>query len=75
METRFDPAARVGALLDAPRLMAELADTGPLCALPGATPSSQYLGSAIVDPAGSPGHDIARTMLAQLCEYTLHLNN
>ena len=55
--------------------MTQLVDTGPLRTLPGAIPSSQFLGYAIADPAGQPARDIARTMLAQLCEYHLHLED
>jgi len=70
-----DPAARVGVLLNAARSMTELVDTGLLHTLPGAVPSGQFLGYAIADRTGRPASDIARTMLAQLCEYTLHLGD
>jgi hypothetical protein len=73
--TRDDPAARVGILLNAARSMTELVDIGPLHMLPGAVPSRQFLGYAIADRAGKPVGDIARTALAQLCEYTLHLED
>lgn len=72
--THDDPAARVGVLLNAAP-MTQLVDTGPLRTLPGAIPSSQFLGYAIADPAGQPARDIARTMLVQLCEYHLHLED
>jgi hypothetical protein len=72
--TYDDPAARVGVLLNAAP-MTLLVDTGPLRTLPGAIHSSQFLGYAIADPAGQPARDIARTMLAQLCEYHLHLED
>ena len=73
--THDDPAARVGVLLNAARSMTELVDTGLLHTLPGAVPSGQFLGYAIADRTGRPASDIARTMLAQLCEYTLHLGD
>ncbi len=73
--THDDPAARVGVLLNAASSMTELVDTGLLHTLPGAIPSQQFLGYVIADRAGKPASDIARTMLAQLCEYTLHLGD
>jgi hypothetical protein len=73
--THDDPAARVGVLLKAASSMGELVDTGSLRPLPGATPSQQFLGYAIADRTGKPASDIARTTLAQLCEYTLHLDD
>jgi hypothetical protein len=73
--THDDPAARVGVLLSAASSMTELVDTGLLRTLPGAVPSRQFLGYAIADRAGNPASDIARTTLAQLCEYTLHLGD
>jgi hypothetical protein len=73
--TSDDPAARVGVMLNAVNSMTELVDTGALRTLPGAVPSSQFLVYAIADRAGRPPSDIARTMLAQLCEYTLHLGD
>jgi hypothetical protein len=62
-------------LLKAASSMGELVDTGSLRPLPGATPSQQFLGYAIADRTGKPASDIARTTLAQLCEYTLHLDD
>jgi hypothetical protein len=73
--THDDPAARVGVLLQAASSMGELVDTGSLRLLPGAIPSQQFLGYAIADRTGKPARDIARTTLAQLCEYTLHLDD
>jgi hypothetical protein len=75
LETRPAPAARVGVLMNAPRSMRELVDIGSLRMLPNAIPSSQFLGYAIADPAGKADSDIARDMLGQLCEYTLHLDD
>jgi hypothetical protein len=71
--THDEPAARIGVLLNAAHSMTELVDAGALRTLPGAVPSRQFLGYAIAENAGQPARDISRTMLAQLCEYTLHL--
>ena len=73
--THDDPAVRVGVLLSAASSMSELVDIGLLHTLPGAIPSRQFLGYAVADRAGRPASGIARTMLAQLCEYTLHLDD
>jgi TIR domain len=74
LATHDDPTARVGVMLNTAPIT-RLIDTGPLRPLPGAIPSHQFLGYAIADGAGQPARNIARTMLAQLCEYTLHLDD
>ncbi len=73
--THDDPAARVGMLMNATGSMTELVDIGPLHVLRGAVPSQQFLGYAIADRTGMAASDVARTALAQLCEYTLHLDD
>jgi hypothetical protein len=75
LTTSDDPDARVGVMLNAVQSMAELVDIGSLRTLPGATPSSQFLGYAIADPTGKSVPSVARSMLGQLCEYTLNLDN
>jgi hypothetical protein len=48
--------------------------SAPGCCARSTGPSSwQFLGDAIADRAGRTASDIARTALAQLCEYILHL--
>jgi TIR domain len=75
LATHDDPAARIAVLLNATSSMTELIDIGPLRVLPDAVTSRQFLGYAIADRTGMPASDIALTTLAQLCEYTLHLDD
>ena len=54
--------------------LANLVDVGNLPTLQGATPSNQFLGYAIADPAGKPNDDVARDFLRQLCDYDLQVD-
>jgi hypothetical protein len=54
--------------------LTELVDAGDLPTLPGATPSNQFLGYAIADPAGKPNDGAARDFLRQLCDYELQVD-
>lgn len=74
LATRDDPAARVGLMLQTPGTMTALVDTGELRVLPGAIQSNQFLGYAIADPAGVSAQNVARDLLRQLCDRTLHLD-
>jgi hypothetical protein len=70
-----DPAARVGVMLEsAGSTLAALVDAHDRVVMPGATPSSQFLGYAIADRAGGPVDDIARALIRQLCDYTLQID-
>lgn len=69
------PAARVGIMLQSQKpALADLVDVGNLPTLQGATPSNQFLGYAIADPAGKPNDDVARDFLRQLCDYDLQVD-
>jgi hypothetical protein len=75
LRTLDDPSARVCVYLSAPRSIADdLVDPESLTVLPGGYPSGQFLGYALADRAGEGVHDVARDLLMQLCDYTLHLD-
>ena len=73
LQTRDDPSARVGVMLQVPAAMSDLVDTAHLASLPGAILSTQFLGYVIADPAGKPADEVVLDLLRELCDHTLHL--
>ena len=43
--------------------------------LPGSSPSNQFMGWTFADPDGKSAAGVARDLMIQLCEYTLHLDD
>jgi len=54
--------------------MTDLVDVGDLKPLPGSAHANWFLGYAVGDPAGVDGPQIARDLMEQMCEFTLHLD-
>ncbi len=75
LETSGDPPAQLGMWLQSYQPLTVMVDTGNLHSLPGASPSNQFIGWAYAAPDGQPVAAVARDLLAQLCDYSLRLDN
>jgi hypothetical protein len=75
LKTSGDPPARSGVMIETVGPIAELVDTGGLSPLPGAVLSNQFLGYAIADGEGESADHVAKDLLRQLCDHTLHLGD
>ena len=76
LQTSHDPVARAGVLIettDGP--INDLVDTGSLAPLPGAISSTQFLGYVIADQEGESAAHVAKDLLRQFCDHTLHLGD
>lgn len=69
------PAARAGVMIQTVGPIVELVDPGDLAPLPGSFPAGQFLGYAIADTQGKSATHVARELLTQLCDHTLHLGD
>lgn len=67
--------ARAGFMIETVGPMSDLVDTEGISPLPGAIPSTQFLGYAIADGAGKPAERIGRDFLQTLCDHTMHLGD
>ena len=75
LATTAEPPAQLGIWLNAPRTLSELVDIGSLKPLPGSALVNAFTSYAIADPSGKPAATAALDILAQLCDFTLHLDN
>jgi hypothetical protein len=75
LATAAEPPAQLGIWLNAPRTLSELVDIGSLKPLPGSALVNAFTSYAIADPSGKPAATAALDILAQLCDFTLHLDN
>ncbi len=75
LATTAEPRAQLGIWLNAPRSLSELVDTGTLKPLPGSALVNAFTSYAIADPGGKPATTTAVDILAQLCDFTLHLDS
>lgn len=74
LATPAEPPAQFGIWLNSQRGITDLVDVGNLKALPGSAHANWFLGYAVGDPAGLDGPQIARELIEQMCEFTLHLD-
>ena len=73
--TSGDPPAQLGVWLQSYQPLTVMVATGDLHSLPGVSPSNQFIGWAYAAPDGQPVAAVARDLLAQLCDYSLRLDN
>lgn len=73
--TLGDPPAEIGVWLQSYQPLTVMVATGDLHSLPCASPSNQFIGWAYAFPDGQPVATVARDLLAQLCDYSLRLDN
>ena len=70
-----DPPVQLGIWLQSYGPLTIMLDTQGMRTLPGASPSNWFAGWAFAAPDGKPGKAVARDLLSELCEYTLHLDD
>jgi hypothetical protein len=71
--TWLAPFTQVGIVLRARPSVTELFEIGDLHQLATSSISSEFLGFAVADPGGKPTTEVARDLMRQLFDYTLHL--
>ena len=74
LATTAEPPAQLGIWLTTPNAMNELIDIGNLKALPGSALVNAFTSYEIADPYGKTTAPAALDILAQLCDFTLHLD-
>lgn len=75
LATSNHPRAQLGVWLESYQPLTVMVDIDGLQMLPGSSPSNQFIGWAFADPDGKPAAGVARDLIVQLCEYTLHLDD
>ncbi len=75
LDTSDDPPAQLGIWLQSYGPLTTMVDTQGMRTLPGASPSNWFAGWAFATPDGKLGRAMARDLLNELCEYTLHLDD
>jgi hypothetical protein len=70
-----DPRAQFGIWLESHQQLTAMVDTDGLRTLPGSSLSNQFTGWAYADPDGKSASEVARELLVQMCEYSLHLDD
>ena len=75
LDTSDDPSAQLGIWLQSYGPLTTMVDTQGMRTLPGASPSNWFAGWGFATPDGKPGRAVARDLLNELCEYTLHLDD
>jgi hypothetical protein len=73
--TADDPAAQLGVNLKTPHNMVDLVSFKDLKILEGSQPSPWYMGWTIADRAGEPPVQVAKELLRNMCDYTLHVDD
>jgi hypothetical protein len=69
------PPAQFGVWMESHQAMTVMVSTEGVRTLPGSSPSSQFTGWAYADADGKPAGELARELMVQMCEYTLHLDD
>ena len=75
LATSNDPPAQLGIWLQSYQPLTVMVDIDGLHMLPGSSPSNQFMGWTFADPDGKSAAGVARDLMIQLCEYTLHLDD
>jgi hypothetical protein len=75
LATSNDPPAQLGIWLQSYQPLTVMVDIDGLRMLPGSSPSNQFMGWTFADPDGKSAAGVARDLMIQLCEYTLHLDD
>lgn len=70
-----DPRAQFGIWLESHQPLTAMVDTKNLCTLPGSSLSNQFTSYAYADPNGRSAAGVARELMVQMCEYSLHLDD
>jgi hypothetical protein len=74
LTTRSNPPAQLGIWLESHQPLTVMVDIDGLRVLPGRSPSNQFIGWTFAAPDGNPSTAVARDLIVELCEYTLHLD-
>jgi hypothetical protein len=74
LATPAEPAAQLGIWLEAPESLTAMVDVGTLKRLPGSAQANSFIGYAVADAHGAAPAEVAGDLLAQMCEFTLHLD-
>lgn len=75
LATSKDSPAQLGIWLQSYQPLTGMVDIDGLRVLPGSSPSNQFMGWTFADPEGKSAAGVARDLMIQLCEYTLHLDD
>jgi hypothetical protein len=75
LATSNEPPAQLGVWLQSYQPLTVMVDIDGLHLLPGSSPSNQFIGWTFADPDGKSAAGVARDLIVQLCEYTLHLDD
>jgi hypothetical protein len=75
LATSNDPPAQLGVWLQSHQPLTVMVNIDGLEMLPGSSPPNQFIGWTFADPDGKSAAGVARDLIVQLCEYTLHLDD
>lgn len=75
LATFGDRPAQFGIWLESQQPLTCMVDTNGLRTLPGSSLSNQFTGYAYADPDGKSADEVARALMVQMAEYTLHLDD
>jgi hypothetical protein len=75
LATSNDPPAQLGIWLQSHQSLTVMVNIDGLRALPGSSPSNQFMGWTFAYPDGKSTAGVARDLMIQLCEYELHLDD
>jgi len=75
LATSNDAPAQLGLWLQSREPLTVMVDINGLRMLPGSSPSNQFIGWTFADDSGKSGTGVARDLIVQLCEYSLHLDD
>ena len=75
LRTLRDPRAQFGIWLESHQQLTAMVDTENLRTLPGSFVSNHFTGWAYADPDGKSASQVARDLLVQMSEYSLHLDD